>query len=102
MVMNAVFAADAEIGSDAVFAADSGFGSDAVFRCRFWILAATQFFAADAEIAATQISLPMQKSTGSRRSFRCRCRNRQRRSFGLPNSQSTVMHSWEGGVKNWF
>ena len=29
--MNAVFAADAEIGSDAVFAADSGLGSDAVF-----------------------------------------------------------------------
>jgi len=28
---DAVFAADAEIGSDAVFAADSGLGSDAVF-----------------------------------------------------------------------
>jgi len=27
MMMNAVFAADAEIGSDAVFAADSGLGS---------------------------------------------------------------------------
>ena len=35
MMMNAVFAADAEIGSrnrsDAVFVADSGLGSDAVF-----------------------------------------------------------------------
>ena len=36
MMMNAVFAADAEIGSDAVFAADSGLGSDAVFATR-WI-----------------------------------------------------------------
>jgi len=31
MMMNAVFAADAEIGSDAVFAADFGLGSDAAF-----------------------------------------------------------------------
>jgi UDP-3-O-[3-hydroxymyristoyl] glucosamine N-acyltransferase len=30
MMMNAVFAADAEIGSDAVFAADAEIGSDAV------------------------------------------------------------------------
>ena len=35
MVMNADFAADAEIGSDAVFAADAEIGSDAVFGCRF-------------------------------------------------------------------
>ena len=31
MMMNAVFAADAEIGSDAVFAADAEISSDAVF-----------------------------------------------------------------------
>ena len=49
MMMDAVFAADAEIGSDAVFAADAEIGSDTVFG-------------ADAEIAATQFSLPMQKS----------------------------------------
>ena len=31
MMINAVFAADAEIGSDAVFAADAEIGSDAIF-----------------------------------------------------------------------
>jgi hypothetical protein len=35
MMMNAVFAADAEIGSDAVFAADAEIGSDAVFAVNF-------------------------------------------------------------------
>ena len=46
MMMNAVFAGDAEIGSDAVFAADSGLGSDAVF-------------AADQKSATMQFSLPI-------------------------------------------
>ena len=35
MMMNAVFAADAEIGSDVVFAADAEIGSDAVFAADF-------------------------------------------------------------------
>jgi len=35
MMMNAVFAADAESYSDAVFTADSGLGSDAVFAADF-------------------------------------------------------------------
>jgi len=42
LMMNAVFAADAQIDSDAVFAADSGLGSDAVF-------------AADAEIGSDAV-----------------------------------------------
>ena len=56
--MNAVFAADAEIGSDAVFAADSGLGSDAVFAADSG-LGSDAAFTPIQKSVATQFSLPI-------------------------------------------
>jgi UDP-3-O-[3-hydroxymyristoyl] glucosamine N-acyltransferase len=51
---DAVFAADAEIGSDAVFAADAEIGSDAVFTADSG-LGSDAVFAADAEISSDAV-----------------------------------------------
>ena len=67
---DAVFAADAEIGSDAVFAVDSGLGSDAVFAADSG-LGSDAAFTNDTEIGATQFSLP-QLNLLQRINIRCR------------------------------
>ena len=98
--MNAVFAADAEIGSDAVPLPIL----DRQFRCRFWIgsdtvcaadteigsdlvsaadteIGSDAVFAADTEIGSDPVSLPIPDR--QRCSLRCQYRNRQRPSFAV-------------------
>jgi len=74
---DAVFAADAEIGSDAVFTADSGLGSDAVFAADAEI-GSDAVFAANAEIGSELIFAADVSASAAKQNFAAQHTNRQR------------------------